>query len=513
MSRYKQMPMPPSQMMLFGQSVEEALPKDSDVQAFRDVMDCLDYRDMESKCSATGAPPYPPEVMVKILGYAYSKGIRSSRSIECALNVDVRFIWLAGGLKPDHNTLARFRKDNGEELKELFKDSVRVCCESGLVFLNTVSVDGTKIVAAASRKRVYSQLRVDREMARVDKILQEAEEVDQAEDAQEAAGQGNEIPERLRDAKERKAKLAKIADQLRESKRKAVVASEPESRVMMTGELKRPAYNLQAAVDGGSQVIVAMKLTDAENDHGLLPEMVEEVESNTGMSPDASLADTGYCDESTLKWVEESGHEVLLPSQEHPEESKRTDRFASRHFVHDSERDVLICPEGQDLAFMGESRMGSGTYRRYAANGCQNCPFYRKCVPTGRGSRRVNVSIVADVRNKMLEKLRTPEGKELYDLRRETVEPVFGQMKSNLGFDRFLLKGREGASAEAALMCMVHNVAKCAANANSRAYLAQAKAYQVAACLFLILLFILVARPARLRCHASPPLNRCCSRF
>jgi len=482
MSRYKQMPMPPSQMMLFGQSVEEALPKDSDVQAFRDVMDCLDYRNMEAKCSATGAPPYPPEVMVKILGYAYSKGIRSSRSIECALNVDVRFIWLAGGLRPDHNTLARFRKENSEQLEELFKDSVRVCCESGLVFLNTVSVDGTKIVAAASKKRVYSQLRVEREMARVEKILREAEEVDQAEDAQEAAGQGNEIPERLRDAKERKARLAKIADQLRESKRKTVVVSEPDSRVMMTGDVKRPAYNLQAAVDGGSQVIVAMKLTNAENDHGLLPEMVDEVELNTGMSPDISLADTGYCDEGTLKWIEESGHDALVPSQEHPDESKRTDRFASRHFVHDPERDVLICPEGKDLSFRGESRMGSGTYRRYAANGCRSCPFYRKCVPNGCGSRRVNVSIVADMRKKMREKLMSPEGKELYDLRRETVEPVFGQIKSNMGFDRFLLKGFRGAIAEVALMCMVHNVMKCAANANLRAYLAQRKACH-AACL------------------------------
>jgi transposase len=494
--------------MLFGTSVEEALPWDNDARSFKDVMDCLDYRQIESKCSATGAPPYPPEVMVKILGYAYSKGIRSSRNIECALNVDIRFIWLAGGLKPDHNTLARFRKDNGEEIKELFKDSVRVCCESGLVFLNTVSVDGTKIVAAASRRRVYSQLRVDREMDRVEKILQEAEEADRAEDAQQAAGERNDIPEEFKDAKARKARLEEIANRLRESKRKAVVVSEPESRVMMTGDVKRPAYNLQAAVDGGSQVIVAMKLTDAENDHGQLPEMVGEVESNTGVSPDASLADTGYSDEDTLKWVEESGHEVLMPSQEHPDESKRTDRFASKHFVADTERDVLICPEGRELVFKGENRMGSGTYRRYAAKGCKGCPFYRECVPDGRGSRRVNVSVVAAVRKKMREKLRSPEGKELYNLRRETVEPVFGQMKSNMGFDRFLLKGRKGASAEAALMCMVHNVLKCVANANSRVYLAQAKAYQAASYLLLMLLSIIAGWLGRLHNHTSKPVSQ-----
>jgi len=106
-----------------------------------------------------------------------------------------------------------------------------------------------------------------------------------------------------------------------------------------------------------------------------------------------------------------------------------------------------------------------------------------------------------------------PEGKELYNLRRETVEPVFGQIKSNMGFDRFLLKGHKGASAEAALMCMVHNVLKCVANANSRVYLAQAKAYQAATYLLLMLLFITVGRPARWRKSAGRPLSRYRSGF
>ena len=107
MQRYKQMPMPPSQIMLFGMSVEEALPEDSDVQAFKEVMDCLDYSQIECKCCATGAPPYPPEVMVKILGYAYSKRIRSSRKIEVALKVDVRFMWLAGAIAQLHKPTSK----------------------------------------------------------------------------------------------------------------------------------------------------------------------------------------------------------------------------------------------------------------------------------------------------------------------------------------------------------------------------------------------------------------------
>jgi transposase len=471
MPRFKEMPMHPSQVLLFSQSVEEALPTESDVRTFNDVMECMSYSGIESRCAEVGCPPYPPKVMVKVLGYAYSKGIRSSRKIEEQLKIDVRFIWLAGGLKPDHNTLARFRKQNWKELTELFEDSVRVSCEAGLVFLNAVSTDGSKIEAAASRKRVYSQSRIERAIAAVEKVLQEAEDVDASEDEQYGTGSGSQLPLHLRDAKERKARLEAIAGRLQESKKKMVVEGEPESRVMKTSAGLRPAYNLQASVDTENQIIVAMKLTHNENDHGFLPEMVEDVESNTGLSPDVSLADTGYGDEKTLKWIEESGHNALIPLQEQPQESKRNDLFASKCFLRADDRDVLICPAGRELAYKGDYRMGSGTYKHYAAKGCGSCSFRDECVGKGRGSRQINLSIVEDQRRQMKERLESTEGRQLYQLRQESVEPVFGRIKENRGLRRFLLRGYTGALAETALACMAHNVSKCAASIAAIRYL------------------------------------------
>ena len=122
MSRFKEMPMHPSQLMLYGRSVEDALPEDSDVRVFKEMMDYLDYSALESRYSDIGCRAYPPKTMVKILGYAYSKKIRSSRGIEEALKIDIRLIWLAGGLVPDHNTIARFRKDGSSDLENLYKD-------------------------------------------------------------------------------------------------------------------------------------------------------------------------------------------------------------------------------------------------------------------------------------------------------------------------------------------------------------------------------------------------------
>lgn len=475
MPQFKEMPMPPDQLMLYGKSVEEALPSDNDVRVFSEVMNYLDYSSLESKYSSVGCPAYPPRVMVKILGYAYAKGIRSSRRIEEVLKIDIRFIWLAGGFKPDHNTIARFRNGAGLEFEYLLKDSVKLCMRAGLVFLNSVSNDGCKIVAAASKKRIYNEDRLEREMKRVEQILREAEETDMAEDELYGSGNGREIPEELKDAKSRKEKLKEIAEQLKQTKSKNVVSSDPECRVMKTrNNGKCPAYNLQTAVDAQNQIIVAMELTSNETDAAYLPKMVKRTELNTGCSPDISLADSGYCDEETLKWAEQTKHEVLMPLKEHPQEAKRRDLFASKCFIHDDVRDVLICPAGRELVFKNRYKLSSGTYNQYAANDCRSCSFHKECCGK-KANRRINVSMVAHIRQEMRDRLQTQEGRKLYSLRKQTVEPVFGQMKKNRDFGRLLLYGYNGALAEVSLMCLIHNIFKCISNADARQYLANIK--------------------------------------
>ncbi len=472
MPKFKEMPMEPSQLMLYGQSVEDALPPDSDVRVFSEMMDYLDYSALESRRSKTGCPAYPPKTMSKILGYAYSKKIRSSRRIEEALKVDVRFIWLGGGLKPDHNTIARFRKGNGDGIENLFKQSVKLCMRAGLVFLNSVSTDGTKIVAAASKKRIYKRERVEREMRLVEQILAEAEETDRIEDELYGSGNGRgEIPEELRDAKVRKQKLEEIVRQLKESKSTNAVSSDADCRVMKTrNNGSCPGYNLQASVDTQNQIILAMELTADETDHGHLPGMVEQIESNTGAAPDVSLADSGYCDEQTLKWVEQSEQDTLIPPLEQPREAKRTDLFATKCFLYDDGRDVLICPAGRELTFRAQNKLSCAHYKRYAARGCRSCSFHNECCGR-KANRRIDVSVVADVRRRIRDRLQTQEGRELYALRKQTVEPVFGQMKANRGFDRLLLHGYEGALVETALMCLIHNVFKCMGNVDRRQHL------------------------------------------
>jgi hypothetical protein len=361
--------------------------------------------------------------------------------------------------------LARFRKDNYEHLTNLFKDSVRVCCKAGLVLLSAVAVDGTKIAAASSRRRIYNAERLERELAAVEKILAQASETDAAEDGADSSCDNGELPDEIKDAKARKAKLAEIAKELKEFDRKSVVSSEPDARVMKATDRTRPCYNLQASVDSHKQVIVAMKLIQHEVDSGELPEMVDETVSNTGSSPDVTLADCGYSDESTLRWIGRTEYNVLMPVRtQYRERRRRNNLFASKCFLPVDSEDALICPAGRKLTLRVEHFCGGGTYRQYGATSCQSCSFYRECVKTRYGSRRVNVSVVAAQREQMTQRLTSEEGRKLFKLRGSTVEPVFGQIKRNTGFSRFSCWGLVGASAEAALISIAHNIKKCASS-------------------------------------------------
>lgn len=459
MPRFKEAPQHPSQVMLFGISVDESVPADSDVRLLGEVMDLLDWSGILGSYSYDGCPAYPPQVMTKILAYAYSNGVRSSRKIEALVENDKRYMWLAGGLSPDFHTLARFRRTKWAYLVELFEDSARVSAEFGLVFLNAVSIDGSKVRSKASRKAVYDQKRIERERARIESVLREAEDVDRAEDEEFGSGNGRQLPASLSNIEERKARLAKASELLRQSKRKRVVVSDPQSRVMNTRESTAPCYNLQAAVDAANQIIVGMDVVTNEVDHGLLPEMMQRVEDTVGMSPDVSLADTGYCDEETLLALESSTKDVLMPPQEGNKE-KREPLFRNACFMHDETRDALICPAGRELAFRRLRKTDSGTYKVYGARGCKSCSFYGRCAG-GKTSRTVSRSIVWKMREKMRQRLRTDEGKRQYALRGQTVEPVFGQIKRDMSFDRLILDGIDGAKAELALVCLVHNVKKC----------------------------------------------------
>jgi transposase len=463
MARFKCSDNASSQIVLFPRSLDDSIPAESEVRLLGEVLDRVDWSVMESGYSDLGTPPYPPRVLASVLLYAYSKGIRSSRKIEELVENDKRYMWLANGMKPDHNTIARFRKSKGKQLKSLFVESIRLCCESGLVLMRAVCVDSTKVEASASDRSMYNAKRMLAESLAIDQILREAEEVDAAEDAKYGESNGRELPEELRDPVKRKAKLEEIARRLREEKAKSTSSSDPECRVMIVGDRLRPAYSLEAVVDTQSQVIVGMDVTNDVRDVRRLSPLTEQATSNTGMKPGIVLADSGYSDEQTMSWIGESGQDAIIVPLGHPG-NKKEDLFSSRCFILDEEVDELICPAGRRLIFKRQCRTGSGTYRRYAATGCQSCSFHAQCCRK-RASRCVSVSVVADVRERIRRVYHSDEGRRIFAFRKQTVEPVFGRLKTTFAMSRLSAWGKSGATSEAAIAFTAHNLWKVVAAA------------------------------------------------
>jgi Transposase DDE domain len=296
----------------------------------------------------------------------------------------------------------------------------------------------------------------------------------------------------LIDVKARREKLAQIAARLKESGRKQTAASEPDCRMMKTTSGLKPAYNAQLTVDAANGVIVAAEVSQQQTDHGLLHGQLQQTAQNVGCRPGMVLADSGYSDEATFQALTECEQEALIPLQENPQEAKRTDPFASRHFVADKQRDSLICPQGRELTFRRVVRCSSGHYRVYTAQDCRDCPFYAECVKVkSKRGRSVQISVVAQQREGMRQKLKMAQGKALFDLRKQTVERVLARLKVNLGFSRFRLPGLTGAGTEWWLICAAHNVLT----------------YARAALAAITHRFLSAPRAPATRSAASPPLS------
>ena len=365
-----------------------------------------------------GMPPYHPRLMLKILLYGYAIGVRSSRKLEERLAADINFMFLAGQARPDHKTIAEFRRRHLATFEGLFLDALRLCRAAGLAKLGRVAIDGTKVKANASKHKAMSYGRMaEREAgltAEVQRILAEAEAVDAAEDQLYGDARGDELPPELRRRETRLARIraAKAAleaearertgdpDAVPDAKAQRNF-TDPESRIM----LSKPdgwiyGYNPQLAVDDGHQVIVATSLSADPTDTAALPALVDQIETNTGRRPGKVLADAGYASDDNLAHLAERGIDAYV---------------ATRRDKHSAP--APSAPRG---------RIPAGLTRR----------------------------------ERMARKLATKRGRAEYRRRKAIVEPVFGQTKEARGFRRFHLRGRVKVTAEWHLVCAVHNLAK-----------------------------------------------------
>jgi transposase len=439
----------PDQGFLLPPSLDEWLPAEHLARFVAELVDeHLDLsRILAGYTEGRGAPPYDPQLMVRVLIYGYTTGVRSSRKLEAACTDVVAFRWLAGGQAPDYRAIARFRRRHLSALGHLFLQALELCQAAGMVKLGRVALDGTKLRANASRRKAMSYARMSEKekilAQEVSELLAEAEGIDRAEDAEFGKdARGDELPEELR---RRESRLARIraakqaleeqatarAEQEAAAKARAAGQDEdtvaefaaragreavpkpkaqrnftdPDSKIMKTADGSfHQCFNAQAVVDAEHQVIVAADLNDCGSDMANLIAMTEQAQANTGGAPDQMVADAGYC-----------SHGNLADAAAH------TTAHGTEFFI---------------------------------ATGRRSHDEPAPAPPRGRIPKDLTPKA------RMARKLRTKPGAAVYARRKVIVEPVFGQMATLQNAKQLLLRGLDGAQGEWLLLAACHNLRK-----------------------------------------------------
>lgn len=398
-----------------------------------------------------GQPPYNPRMMTVLLLYAYSQGVMSSRQIERRCREDLAFMYLTGDARPDHDTICAFRRQHLDAFQRLFLETLRIAEEAGVLKLGRIALDGSKILANASKHKAMSYARMPERQAalraEIERLLTEADTLDRAEDAHDGRGRrGDELPEELRDPATRRQRLREAAARVEAERKRELAATkqahleqiehaqaaleaeareharsegkanadatqpapkaqrnftDPESRIMKTANGFQQCYNAQVAVTVGTQLVVAEDVVTAANDKQQLQPMVAQVLANVDV-PDGVIADSGYFSDANVQAL-----------------AHRDGRPIEAHIAVERER------HGAPPTGPPRGRIPQGLS------------------PAGRMRRR----------------LRTKDGRAIYALRKITVEPAIGQIKGR-GFRRFSLRGLSGAKGEFHLVCAVHNLVK-----------------------------------------------------
>jgi transposase len=275
------------QDFLLPPTLDEFVPDDHEVRIISDVVDTLDPSFLLGRYEGGGAPAYHPVMMLKVIIYAYSLGIYSSRRIAQELKTDTAFMFLSGLQAPDFRTICLFRSQHAGILPDMFVEVVRLCASLGMVELGHIAFDGTKLKANAALRQTRDMDSLEKEIKyikeQVRQMIEASIRIDEGEEQAHPDGDGSEMAKELREKEYRLKRLNEARETLERGKLKRVNVTDSESRLMQdSNRTIRPSYNGQIAVDGKEQVIVAADITQETTDHHQLIKMVEVVEQNLG---------------------------------------------------------------------------------------------------------------------------------------------------------------------------------------------------------------------------------------
>lgn len=496
----------PGQALLLPPSLEELIAPGHPVRVVNKIIEGIDLVPLMAQYKGGGTSSYHPKMLLKILIYGYVSNIYSSRKLEAATKENIHFMWLAAMKTPDHHTINRFRgRRLNDVLRKIFTQVVELLAAEGLLSLKDVYVDGTKIEAGANRYTFVwgNAIKTNKEkMAKqLEELWQYAQSVATAEDDSPEPPDFTEIDsEKVQQAiekintvlKDKPGVSSKVTQKLKYAGknwpvkleqyaaqedildgRKSYSKTDNDATFMRlkedhmkNGQLK-PAYNVQ--VSSSNQFIVHYSIHPNPTDTTTLIKHLEQHKEQYGGLPQCVTADAGYGSEENLQYLEDS-HVCSYVKYNYFDKQQqgsynRKHPFAAGNLYYNQDKDCFYCPMGQAMHCIGSYTHTTATgyqqhIKRYQAQNCEGCPLRGAC-HKAKGNRIIEANHnLIRLKQKAWQELTSDDGIAHRKKRCCDIEPVFGNIKSNHGFRRFMLKGKDKVAIEFGLLAIAQNVRK-----------------------------------------------------
>ncbi len=469
-----------SQLVMMTLDVDSLIGSEHKARAIWDLSGNLDLSSfasgIRSQAGQPGRQHNDPRLLISLWLYAYSEGISSARELAREMEYEPGLRWLAGLQVVNHTTLSDFRKGYRDALDEVFTQLLAVMEGAGLVSLDQVMQDGTKIQAQASGNSFRREKTVRERLQRARELVAELGNPDDEEKSlrRQAARRraAREQVERLEAAMRELEEIRRTKHGDEEKAEARVSITEPEARMMKHGNDGgiAPSYNLQLTTDADQKVIVNQGLTTSSSDGSVdLSGVMDQVEKNLDRKPDQLVADGGYTNQRNIVELADAGVDFIgsLPDREVRQAASLkaagiAEEFAGDRFTRVAAGNALLCPAGKRLDYRQiQYKRGNG-YEVYQAQAsdCRACDFHQQCCPKGFQNGRL-VSLLITEPPQMAafrEKMQTEEAKQAYQNRGPVAEFPNAWIKEKLGIRKFRLRGLIKAGIEALWACLTYNV-------------------------------------------------------
>lgn len=510
-SYWQDAPMPRDQLVLIPTSLEDSIAGDHPVRMVDELLDKMDWKQWESKYHGSmGQPPIHPSVQCKVILFAMTRKVRSSRQIEYMVKHSMDFIWLTSGRSIDHGTIAKFRRAHAVELKQIFRQLVTMAMDLGLANLAELCIDGTRVLADANKYKTWTVAKVEKVLEQLDAALAAAlDEVEKQDSLDEdVLGNGypaDKLPPELADITIRRAKLAEQLAKLQEmeanrakngidaSKNPAQLPmTDPDSRILPNKEGGyAPNYTPMVTTESTNGFIVDADVVIGNVEHDQVAATMDQVAIVYGVQITSLLADSAYTTGANLTACEERGIEMHGPMAEvkctdNPALREtltepvaeadvgrlpinpQTKRFDKSAFVYDEVTNTYYCPAGNEMPYRHTEKCDRGDRKVlrdvFRCDKCVGCPLLNLCRKNPDSAKGREVAHDADepARRRHRQRMKTPEAQAAYARRQHPGETPFAVIKCLFDMRRFLLRGIEGVKTEWLWAATAFNLKKLA---------------------------------------------------